>query len=164
MEAHHLLGLLYLEGGDEVKAFDEWDIALALAPEHHGARRQIAFLCHARGEVEAAERHLEKALEGDFEDREVRRLLEEIYAANARPADRAAAPRPPGPRRRQLPPHRTPRPSRPRRLSPRPWRRRLRRPRPRLPRQPPPQGRRRASRARTTRCRASCGRWGRSGG
>jgi tetratricopeptide (TPR) repeat protein len=81
VEAHHLLGLLYLEGGEEVKAFDEWDIALALAPEHHGARRQIAFLCHARGEVEAAERHLEKALEGDFEDREVRRLLEEIYAA-----------------------------------------------------------------------------------
>ena len=81
VEAHHLLGLLYLDGGDEVKAFDEWDIALALAPEHHGARRQIAFLCHARGDVEAAERHLEKALEGDFEDREVRRLLEEIYAA-----------------------------------------------------------------------------------
>jgi predicted regulator of Ras-like GTPase activity (Roadblock/LC7/MglB family) len=81
VEAHHLLGLLYLEGGEEVKAFDEWDIALALAPEHHGSRRQMAFLCHARGEVEAAERHLEKALEGDFEDREVRRLLEEIYAA-----------------------------------------------------------------------------------
>lgn len=81
VEAHYLLGLLYQDGGDEVKAFDEWDIALALAPEHHGSRRQLAFLCHARGELEAAERHLEKALEGDFEDGEVRRLLEEIYAA-----------------------------------------------------------------------------------
>ncbi|HVG43899.1 MAG TPA: tetratricopeptide repeat protein [Longimicrobium sp.] len=98
VEAHHLLGLLYLDAGDAVKAFDEWDIALALAPEHHGARRQIAFLCHARGEVEAAERHLEKALEGDFEDREVRRLLEEIYAAKRttrpgrrRPADGTGA-------------------------------------------------------------------------
>ena len=93
VEAHHLLGLLYLDGGDEVKAFDEWDIALALAPEHHGARRQIAFLCHARGDVEAAERHLEKALEGDFEDREVRRLLEEIYTARreARPPRRRPA-------------------------------------------------------------------------
>ena len=93
VEAHHLLGLLYLDGGDEVKAFDEWDIALALAPEHHGSRRQIAFLCHARGDVEAAERHLEKALEGDFEDREVRGLLEEIYAARrgARPGRRRPA-------------------------------------------------------------------------
>jgi predicted regulator of Ras-like GTPase activity (Roadblock/LC7/MglB family) len=93
VEAHHLLGLLYLDGGDEVKAFDEWDIALALAPEHHGSRRQLAFLCHARGDLVAAERHLEKALEGDFEDREVRALLEEIYAAKreSRPPRRRAA-------------------------------------------------------------------------
>ena len=98
VEAHHLLGLLYLDGGDEVKAFDEWDIALALAPEHHGSRRQLAFLCHARGDLEAAERHLEKALEGDFEDGEVRALLEEIYAARRearasrrRPADAPAS-------------------------------------------------------------------------
>ncbi|MFL5381898.1 MAG: roadblock/LC7 domain-containing protein [Longimicrobiaceae bacterium] len=94
VEAHHLLGLLYRDGGDDVRAFDEWDIALALAPEHHGARRQIAFLCHERGDLEAAERHLEKALEGDFEDAEVRRLLEEIYAArrDARPQRRRPAP------------------------------------------------------------------------
>ncbi|MFL5537361.1 MAG: tetratricopeptide repeat protein, partial [Longimicrobiaceae bacterium] len=99
VEAHHLLGLLYRDGGDDVKAFDEWDIALALAPEHHGARRQIGFLCHERGDLEAAERHLEKALEADFEDAEVRRLLEEIYAARRdargqrhRPAPADAAP------------------------------------------------------------------------
>jgi tetratricopeptide (TPR) repeat protein len=81
VEAHHLLGRLYRDGGDAVKAFDEWDIALALAPEHHASRREIAFLCHARGDLEAAERHLEKALESDFEDGEVRGLLEEIHAA-----------------------------------------------------------------------------------
>lgn len=80
VEAHHLLGLLYRDGGDLTRAFDEWDIALALAPEHHGARRQIAFLCAGRGDWEAAERHLEKALESDFEDAEVRALLEEVYA------------------------------------------------------------------------------------
>jgi len=94
VEAHHLLGLLYRDGGDDVKAFDEWDIALALAPEHHGARRQIGFLCHQRGDMEAAERHLEKALEGDFEDAEVRGLLEEIHAVRheARAPRRRPAP------------------------------------------------------------------------
>jgi len=116
VEAHHLLGLLYQDGGDEVKAFDEWDIALALAPEHHGSRRQLAFLCHARGDLEAAERHLEKALEGDFEDHEVRALLEEVYAAKraGRPQRRrppaagetaaSAAPSPEAPARAAAPP------------------------------------------------------------
>jgi tetratricopeptide (TPR) repeat protein len=95
VEAHYLLGQLYRDGGDQVKAFDEWDIALALAPEHHGARRQIGFLCHERGDLETAERHLEKALEGDFEDAEVRRLLEEIHGARReRRAPRRAAPEP----------------------------------------------------------------------
>jgi len=101
VEAHYLLGQLYRDTGDQVKAFDEWDIALALAPEHHGARRQLGFLCHERGDLDAAERHLEKALEGDFEDEEVRRLLEELHAARRerRPVRRpaAAAPAPAAP-------------------------------------------------------------------
>ena len=81
VEAHYLLGLLYRDGGEEVKAFDEWDIALALAPEHHGARRQIGFLCLDRGELDEAERHLERALEIQFDDAEVREALERILAA-----------------------------------------------------------------------------------
>lgn len=80
VEAHHLLGVLYREGGDLVKAFDEWDIALALDPEHFPSRRAIGLLLAERGEWDAAERHLEKALEGDFADQEVRRLLEELHA------------------------------------------------------------------------------------
>ncbi len=50
VEAHYLLGLLYREGGDTLKAFDEWDIALALDPEHHGSRREIGLVAHARGD------------------------------------------------------------------------------------------------------------------
>jgi tetratricopeptide (TPR) repeat protein len=80
VEAHYLLGLLYRDGGEEVKAFDEWDIALALAPEHHGARRQIGFLCLDRGDLDEAERHLERALESQFDDSEVREALERILA------------------------------------------------------------------------------------
>lgn len=98
VEAHFLLGLVYRDAGEALKAFDEWDIALALAPEHHGARREMAFSLYRRGELEAAERHLEKALEGDFSDQEVRRVLEEIHAQRAarrgarRPASADTAP------------------------------------------------------------------------
>lgn len=95
VEAHYLLGLVYRDAGDAVKAFDEWDIALALAPEHHGARRAIAMAFYARGELDAAERHLEKTLEGDFDDQEVRDLLEEIHAQRAaRRSARRQAPAP----------------------------------------------------------------------
>lgn len=80
VDAHYLLGLLYREGGDTVKAFDEWDIALALSPEHAGSRREIGLLCHAQGDWGGAVRHLEKALELDSFDQEVRSALEDAWA------------------------------------------------------------------------------------
>lgn len=103
VDAHYLLGLLYREGGDTVKAFDEWDIALALSPEHAGSRREIGLLCHAQGDWGAAVRHLEKALELDSFDQEVRSALEDAWArrdggtpsASAPVAATPAAPAPP---------------------------------------------------------------------
>ena len=101
VEAHYLLGLLYREGGDQLKAFDEWDIALALDPDHHGSRREIGLISHARGDHALAVRHLERALENDAFDQEVRDALEEAWArskggrggsrAPARPAPSPAA-------------------------------------------------------------------------
>jgi tetratricopeptide (TPR) repeat protein len=76
VEGHYLLGLLYRDTGEEVKAFDEWDMALALSPEHLGARRQIGLLCLERGDHAAAVRHLEHARSLDIEDEEVRQALE----------------------------------------------------------------------------------------
>lgn len=80
VEAHYLLGLLYREGGDTLKAFDEWDIALALDPEHAGSRREIGLVAHERGDHAIAVRHLERALETDAFDQEVRGALEESWA------------------------------------------------------------------------------------
>lgn len=100
VEAHHLLGLLYRDAGQLTKAFDEWDIALALAPEHHGARREIGLLCVARGEWAAAVRHLERALELDMEDEEVRLALEQAWEnsrGGGKPPRRAPAPAPAAP-------------------------------------------------------------------
>src|SRR3954465_1739790 len=80
VEAHYLLGCLYRDAGEDVRAFDEWDIALALSPEHRGARRQIGFLCLERADLDEAERHLERALEAQFDDQQVRDALERILA------------------------------------------------------------------------------------
>lgn len=59
VEAHHLLGHLYRDAGDDVRAFDEWDIALRLDAEHPGARRALGMLAAERGEWAMARRHLD---------------------------------------------------------------------------------------------------------
>jgi tetratricopeptide (TPR) repeat protein len=97
VEAHYLLGLLYREGGDTVKAFDEWDIALALSPEHAGSRREIGLLCHAQGDWGTAVRHLEKALELDAFDQEARSALEDAWARRDGGTPSASAPVAPPP-------------------------------------------------------------------
>jgi predicted regulator of Ras-like GTPase activity (Roadblock/LC7/MglB family) len=101
VDAHHLLGLLYRDGGDHVKAEDEWGIALALSPEHAGARREMGLSAFARGDWAAAVRHLEQAQAGDVTDQEVRAALEEAWRhsrgsapAAARAASSPAAPAP----------------------------------------------------------------------
>lgn len=103
VDAHYLLGLLYREGGDTLKAFDEWDIALALDPEHGGSRREIGLIAHQRGEHAVAVRHLEKALEADAFDQEVRDALESSWA-HARGAPAPPVPDPaPAPWTQQAP-------------------------------------------------------------
>lgn len=92
VEAHYLLGLLYRDGGEEVKAFDEWDIALRLDPEHPGARREIGLLCAARGEWQTAARHLERAAAALPDDAELRAALERARAGERPPAESAPAP------------------------------------------------------------------------
>jgi predicted regulator of Ras-like GTPase activity (Roadblock/LC7/MglB family) len=99
VEAHHLLGLLYRDGGEAVKAFDEWDIALRLSPDHGAARREIGLLCAARGEWARAARHLERAAAADPADAEVADALARARAGaggvSAAPAP--ASPPPPQP-------------------------------------------------------------------
>jgi tetratricopeptide (TPR) repeat protein len=91
VEAHYLLGLLYREGGEPVKAFDEWDMALSLDPEHAGARREIGLVCAERGEWGSALRHLERAAAASPADDEVRDALARARAQSGA----TAAPAPP---------------------------------------------------------------------
>ena len=73
--AHYLLGLLYREGDDPVRALDEWDITLSLDPNHKGARRELGLLHAAREEWDAALRHLEVIARHDPSDAEVAAAL-----------------------------------------------------------------------------------------
>ena len=86
VEAHYLLGLLYREGGEPVKAFDEWDMALSLDPEHAGARREIGLVCAERGEWGSALRHLERAAAANPADDEVRDALARARSQSGTPA------------------------------------------------------------------------------
>jgi predicted regulator of Ras-like GTPase activity (Roadblock/LC7/MglB family) len=101
VEAHHLLGLLYLERGEELKAFDEWDIALRLDGDHHASRREIARMCLRRGDAAAARRHLERLRAAGQDDGELEAMLreaggEELVAPEPPPAP-AATPAPAAP-------------------------------------------------------------------
>jgi len=86
VEAHYLLGLLYREGGEAVKAFDEWDMALSLDPEHAGARREIGLISAERGEWGSALRHLERAAAANPADEDVRDALARARAQAGEPA------------------------------------------------------------------------------
>lgn len=81
VEAHYLLGRLYAAAGDALKAFDEWDIALRLSPEHARSRREIGLLCAARGDWPAALRHLERAAASAPDDAEIAVALTRARAA-----------------------------------------------------------------------------------
>lgn len=92
VEGHFLLGLLYRDGGDLLKAFDEWDIALRLDPSHGGSRLEIARLSLERGDAAGAARHLDRALEADPGDAAALALMQEVLAALPPEAAGVAAP------------------------------------------------------------------------
>ena len=75
VEAHFLLGLLYREGGDTLKAYDEFGTVLTLSPEHPEARRETGLTAAALGRWDAAVRHLERAHAHDPADNAVANAL-----------------------------------------------------------------------------------------
>src|SRR5439155_20237744 len=73
------------------RAFDEWDMALRVAPTHVGALKGLAFLYFKIGDVEQAAAHLEAAQRAAPDDPGVAQAL-----ALAR-GGHAAPPAPPAP-------------------------------------------------------------------
>jgi tetratricopeptide (TPR) repeat protein len=60
-DAHDLLARIAVDRGDLVRARDEWNAALRLAPGHAGAMKGLGYLSFQQGRVDDAERYLREA-------------------------------------------------------------------------------------------------------
>ena len=60
-DAHDLFARILADKHDYERAFDEWDMALRIAPDHVGALKGLAFLYFKIGDVQQAAAHLEAA-------------------------------------------------------------------------------------------------------
>ena len=60
-DAHDLYARVLTDKHDYEKAFDEWDMAIRIAPHHTGALKGLAFLYFKVGDIAQSESHLEAA-------------------------------------------------------------------------------------------------------
>lgn len=97
-DAHDLYARILADKHDYERAFDEWDMALRIAPNHTGALKGLAFLYFKVGDVDQARAHLETALKVDPDDATITQALEMVQqgvpegGADASPAPPAEAP------------------------------------------------------------------------
>jgi tetratricopeptide (TPR) repeat protein len=74
-DAHDLFARILADKHDYERAFDEWDMALRIAPTHVGALKGLAFLYFKVGDVEQAAAHLEAAQRAAPDDQGVAQAL-----------------------------------------------------------------------------------------
>src|SRR3989442_7840489 len=67
-DAHDLYARILTDKHDYERAFDEWDMAVRIAPHHTGALKGLAFLYFKVGDVAQAEAHLEQARKVEPDD------------------------------------------------------------------------------------------------
>lgn len=74
-DAHDLYARILADRRDYAQAFDEWDMALQIAPNHGGALKGLAFLYFQVGDLAQAEAHLQAALNAVPEDLSLQQAL-----------------------------------------------------------------------------------------
>jgi tetratricopeptide (TPR) repeat protein len=97
--AHDLYARILADKRDYERAFDEWDMALRIAPRHLGALKGLAFLYFKVGDIAQAEAHLAAAQRAVPDDPGIAQALAMVRGA-ARGSTRLAA-RPAGAGRRR---------------------------------------------------------------
>jgi tetratricopeptide (TPR) repeat protein len=93
-DAHDLYARVLTDKHDYERAFDEWDMAVRIAPHHTGALKGLAFLYFKVGDIAQAEAHLEKARKIEPDDPSIDQAFEMIRGRRTAPS---AAPSPPPP-------------------------------------------------------------------
>lgn len=77
-DAHDLYARILTDKHDYERAFDEWDMAVRIAPHHTGALKGLAFLYFKVGDVEQAEAHLAAAKRVEPDDPTIDQAFEMI--------------------------------------------------------------------------------------
>ena len=96
-EAHDLLARIEADAGDHERAFDEWDMALRIQPNHPGANKGLGFLCYTQGRLADAEGYLSVAAAADPDDEAIVAALEHVRSRLAGGSQEAAHELPPVP-------------------------------------------------------------------
>ena len=92
-DAHDLYARILTDKHDYERAFDEWDMAVRIAPHHTGALKGLAFLYFKVGDVAQAEFHLEQARKVEPDDPSIDQAFEMIRGGR-RPPPHAPSPAP----------------------------------------------------------------------
>src|SRR6266550_2098360 len=95
-DGHDLYARILTDKHDYARAFDEWDMAVRIAPHHTGALKGLAFLYFKVGDLEQAEAHLAAAKRIEPDDPTLEQAFEMIRGGATAPAPQpVAAPSPP---------------------------------------------------------------------
>ena len=94
-DAHDLYARVLTDKRDYERAFDEWDMAVRIAPNHTGALKGLAFLYFKVGDIAQAEAHLEQARKVEPDDPSIGQAFEMIRGGASASAPPSAAPVPP---------------------------------------------------------------------
>jgi tetratricopeptide (TPR) repeat protein len=94
-DAHDLYARLLADKHEYERAFDEWDMAVRIAPNHIGALKGLAFLYFKVGDLAQAESHLEAARRYEPDDPTIAQALAMVRGgASPPPPTTGPAPKP----------------------------------------------------------------------
>jgi tetratricopeptide (TPR) repeat protein len=85
-DAHDLYARILTDKHDYERAFDEWDMAVRIAPHHTGALKGLAFLYFKVGDIAQAEAHLEAARKVEPDDPSLEQAFEMIRGGHGPPS------------------------------------------------------------------------------
>ncbi|PYP09333.1 MAG: hypothetical protein DMD59_09310 [Gemmatimonadetes bacterium] len=95
-DAHDLYARILTDKHDYERAFDEWDMAVRIAPHHTGALKGLAFLYFKVGDLAQAEAHLEQARKVEPDDPSIDQAIAMMRKGVTPPTpEQRAAPSPP---------------------------------------------------------------------